>query len=186
MELDGHAQQRSERPGEPGFSDAYRGLAEELASGVAVVAARHRNRDHAVTVTGWLDVSWDPPTMAVSLFEEARICEAVEQAPSWTLSVLHRGQQGIASWLASPGNPVDGLLNTVAFRRTEYSGTVVIDESLAWFEVVTEQIHTAATHRLIVGRVVAMGRGRAPGGRGNGATPELPLVHWARSFHGLL
>ncbi len=173
------AEQGSER-----FTDAYRLLAEELASGVAVVSARHRRRDHAVTVTGWLDVSYDPPTMAVSLFDEARICEAVEASPTWVLSVLRRDQESIATWLASSGNPVDGLLDSVPFRRSPVGGAAVLDAAPAWFELETEQIHTAATHRLVVGRVVAMGRG-GPSGSGPEHSRGGPLVHWGRGFHGL-
>ncbi|NHU86053.1 flavin reductase [Kocuria sp. JC486] len=183
MELEGPADGWVESTSGRSFEDRYRVLASELASGVAIVSARHRGRDHAVTVTGWLDVSWDPPTMAVSLFDEARICEAVEGSGTWVLSVLARDQEGVATWLASPGNPVEGLLNTVAFRRAESSGAPVIDRCLAWFEVRTEQVHSAATHRIVIGRVVAMGRGRAPGDARQ--AEQDPLVHWSRSFHGL-
>lgn len=178
--------------GTEAFTDAYRMLAQELASGVAVVAARYRNHDHAVTVTGWLDVSWDPPTMAVSLFEEARICEAVEAADTWTLSVLNRDQEPVASWLASPGNPVDGLLSNVPHERVCPDGPVVIADSLAWFHLRTEQMHTAATHQLVVGRVIAMGSGSAPehematrSSHQGGGPSSRPLIHWARGFHGL-
>ncbi|NKE10518.1 MULTISPECIES: flavin reductase family protein [Kocuria] len=192
--------------GTEAFVESYRLLAQELASGVAVVAVRHRNRDHAVTVTGWLDVSWDPPTMAVSLFEEGRICEAVEGAGTWTLSVLNRDQESIASWLASPGNPVDGLLSNVPHERVGKDGPVVISNCLAWFHVRTDQIHSVATHQLVVGRVTAMGgpasssRGGAARqgqasvaqGQSSGAPSQTsvassgePLIHWARGFHGL-
>lgn len=184
MEIENAPQTVRAEPGSEGFADGYRLLAEELASGVAVVAARHRRRDHAVTVTGWLDISYDPPTMAVSLFDEARICEAVEASPTWTLSVLRRDQEPIATWLASPGNPVDGLLDRVSFRRSPVGAVPLIDAALAWFELETQQIHTAATHRLVVGRVVAMGRGGEPGAAGS-ATGAVPLVHWGRGFHGL-
>lgn len=170
------------QPGQPAFSDNYRLLAEELASGVAVVAAHHRRKDYAVTVTGWLDISYDPPTMLVSLFEEARICEAVESAPTWTLSVLRREQEGTATWLASPGNPLDGLLDQVPFRRSPVGGAPVLEGALAWFELRTQEIRIAATHRLVVGEVVAMGRGRgAEEAPQSGAA--RPLVHWARQFH---
>lgn len=171
-------------PGTEAFTDGYRLLAEELASGVAVVAARHRRRDHAVTVTGWLDISYDPPTMAVSLFDEARICEAVESSPTWTLSVLRREQESTATWLASPGNPVDGLLDGVGFRRSPVGGAAVLDGALAWFELETQQIHPAATHMLVVGRVVAMGRGGEQGASTSQGQAG-PLVHWGRGFHGL-
>ncbi|MHC5559527.1 flavin reductase family protein [Kocuria sp. U4B] len=163
----------------PGDVDAYRVLAADLASGVGVVAARHRRRDHAATVTGFLDVSWDPPTMLVSLFEEGRICDAVESSGAWTLSVLRRDQKGIATWLASPGNPVEGLLDSVPFRRAPRSGAAVVAGALAWFELSTTAVHTAATHRIVVGEVVAMGRGVAEG------RADDPLVHYARTYRGL-
>ena len=184
MEIETAANNVRAEPGSEAFKDGYRLLAEELASGVAVVAARHRRRDHAVTITGWLDISYDPPTMAVSLFDEARICEAVEASRTWTLSVLRRDQEATATWLASPGNPVDGLLDSVAFRRSPVGGAAVLDGALAWFELETQQIHSAATHLLVVGRVVAMGRGSERDGSSS-RTPAGPLIHWGRQFHGL-
>ena len=157
-------------------ADAYRLLAADIASGVAVVAATHRRRDVAATVTGFLDVSYDPPTMLVSLYEEGRICDAVESSGAWTLSVLRRDQEGVANWLASPGNPVEGLLERVPFRRAPHSGAPVLDGALAWFELSTVAVHTAATHRLVVGEVTAMGRGVAEG------EADDPLVHYARGY----
>ena len=163
----------------PADVDAYRLLTADIASGVAVVAARHRRRDVAATVTGFLDVSWDPPTMLVSLFEEGRICDAVESSGAWALSVLRRDQEGIANWLASPGNPVEGLLDGVPFRRAPRSGAPVLDGALAWFELATVAVHTAATHRIVVGEVTAMGRGVEE------AAADDPLVHYARGYRGL-
>lgn len=164
---------------DPVNADAYRLLTADIASGVAVVAARHRRRDHAATVTGFLDVSWDPPTMLVSLFEEGRICEAVESSGAWTLSVLRRDQEGVANRLASPGNPVEGLLDGIPLRRAPRSGAPVLDGALAWFELATVAVHGAATHRIVVGEVTAMGRG-VPEGRA-----DDPLVHYARGYHRL-
>lgn len=159
--------------------DAYRMLAADIASGVAVVAARYRGRDVAATVTGFLDVSYDPPTMLVSLFEEGRICDAVESSGAWALSVLRRDQAGVANWLASPGNPVEGLLERVPFRRAPHSGAPVLDGSLAWFELSTVAVRTAATHRLVIGEVTALGRGVAE------SEADDPLVHYARGYRGL-
>jgi flavin reductase (DIM6/NTAB) family NADH-FMN oxidoreductase RutF len=181
MELPDPAPAHLVDPSAPDAEDvgAYRLLAADIASGVAVVAARHRRRDVAATVTGFLDVSYDPPTMLVSLFEEGRICDAVESSGAWTLSVLRRDQEGLANWLASPGNPVEGLLDGVAFRRAPHSGAPVLDGALAWFELSTVAVHTAATHRIVVGEVTAMGRGVAE------AQADDPLVHYARGYRGL-
>lgn len=157
----------------------YRTLAGEHAVGVGVVCARYRGKDHAATVTAFADVSYDPPTMLVCLYDMGRICEAVEAAGTWTLSLLNASQKSVANWLASPGNPVEGLLNSVPFHRTEASGTPVLDGSLAWFELETVSTHTAATHLVVVGRVIAMGRGVGTG------TAGQPLIHFAREYRSL-
>ena len=159
--------------------DRYRLLAGDHAAGVAVVCARHRGKDHAATVTAFADVSYDPPTMLVCLYDMGRICEAVETSGVWTLSLLNASQRSIANWLASPGNPVDGLLDSVPFHRTEASATPVLDGCLSWFELETVSTHTAATHQVFVGRVVSMGRGH------NAGNADEPLVHFAREYRSL-
>ena len=103
----------------------------------------------------------------------------METSGVWTLSLLNSAQRSVANWLASPGNPVDGLLDSIPFHRTESSGTPVLDGSLAWFELETVSSHTAATHEVFVGRVVSMGRGE---GSGNA---DQPLVHFAREYRSL-
>ena len=156
--------------------DRYRELSADIASGVGVVSTRLRGRDYAATVSGFLSVSYDPPTLLVSLYAEARIAEAVVDAGSWALSLLPARLRGTANWLASPGSPLEGLLNQVDYGRGPETGAAVIDGSIAWFEVRTTSVTTAATHRLIVGDVLSMGR-RA------GADDESdPLIHFASAY----
>lgn len=159
--------------------DLYRTLSADVASGVAVVSTRLRKRDYAATVTGHLSVSYDPPTMLVSLFDGARIADAVSDAGVWGLSLLGSPHQGTANWLASPGTPLQGLLNQVPYRRGPATESVIIDGALAFFELRTVQIHQAATHLLVVGEVVSMGRDAT------GAQTQDPLVHYASSYHRL-
>ncbi|WP_417220002.1 flavin reductase family protein [Arthrobacter sp.] len=159
--------------------DAYRLLAGDIAAGTAVVATRHHGHDIAATVTGFLDVSYDPPTMLVSLYADGRIAEAVEAAGTWTLSLLTGGQEGTANWLASPGNPVHGLLNQVHFSRSPVSGSAVIDGAIAWFELRTTAVHPVATHLVVAGEVVAMG------GTGDPHAENDPLVHFSREYRHL-
>ncbi|GED00130.1 hypothetical protein KVA01_22840 [Kocuria varians] len=163
------------QPTEPQV-ERYRTLAAEHAVGVGVVCSRYRGKDHAITVTAFADVSYDPPTMLVCLYDMGRMCEAVESTGSWTLSLLNARQRSVANWLASPGNPVEGLLDSVPFHRTERTGTPVIDGCLSWFELDTVSTHTAATHLVVIGRVTAMGRG--PGAHAT----DRPLIHVAREY----
>jgi flavin reductase (DIM6/NTAB) family NADH-FMN oxidoreductase RutF len=138
--------------------DAYRAHTAAAAKGVAVVSAVQGRWDHAVTVTDYLSVSYDPPTMLVSLYSLSRIAEAVEASGRWALSVLSAEQRGIAERLGEQGAPLDGLLGqTPHYRRTPGSPALIAG-AISWFELRTLASHAAATHTLFVGEVTAMGR----------------------------
>ncbi|WP_043846357.1 flavin reductase family protein [Crystallibacter crystallopoietes] len=159
--------------------DRYRTLSANAAAGVAVVSTVVRGRDYAATVTGWLSVSYDPPTILVSLYGESRIGEAVSTSRYWALSLLTSSQQGTANWLASPGTPLEGLLAQVPFRRGQVSSAAIIDDALAFFEAETVAVHAAATHLLVIGEVRAMGT------LATGQDALDPLVHFGSAYHRL-
>lgn len=159
--------------------DEYRRLSAEQGSSVAVISTRWRNRDYAATVSAYLSVSYDPPTLLVSLYSESRIAQAVAESGNWALSLLTADQRAQANWLASPGTPVEGLLNQIDFRRGPATGNAVIAGSLAFFEVETTGIHQAATHSLVVGRVVAMGEDA------QWTKDQSPLIHYGGDYRRL-
>lgn len=159
--------------------DLYRVLSADISAGVAVVSTLLHKRDYAATVTAFLSVSYDPPTMLVSLYAGSGICEAIATTGTWSLSLLRSKHQGAADWLASPGTPVEGLLAQVPYRRGPATGSVILDGSIAYFELRTVAIHPAATHLLIVGEVLAMGSD-APAAE----IPD-PLIHFASAYHRL-
>lgn len=159
--------------------DEYRRLTAEQASGVAIISTSVRNRDLAATVSSFLSVSYDPPTLLVSLYAESRIALAVLGSGTWALSLLTAEQKGYANWLASPGTPVEGLLQQIDFRRGPVTGNAVIAGALAYFEVETTAVHEAATHVLVVGNVLSMGE-NAPWSK------ELsPLLHYGGDYRRL-
>jgi len=159
--------------------DEYRRLSAEQASGVAVISTVVNGRDYAATVSAYLSVSYDPPTILASLYEGSRIAAAVLESGSWALTILGAGQKRHANWLASPGTPIEGLLNQVPFRRAPETGCAVVDGGLAYFEVSTTAVHEAATHVLVVGSVVGMGEPDAIDPRAS------PLVHYAGDYRTL-
>lgn len=159
--------------------EEYRRLSAEQGSSVAIVSTRLHNRDYAATVSAYLSVSYDPPTMLVSLYAESRIALAVAESGTWALSLLTAEQKAQANWLASPGTPIEGLLSQIDFRRGPVTGNAVIAGALACFEVETTDILTAATHLLVVGQVVSMGED-APW------TKDLsPLIHYGGDYRRL-
>ncbi|MET4003676.1 flavin reductase (DIM6/NTAB) family NADH-FMN oxidoreductase RutF [Arthrobacter sp. UYCu511] len=159
--------------------DEYRRLSAEQAGSVAIISTRLRNRDYAATVTAYLSVSYEPPTLLVSLYADSRIAQAVADAGSWALSLLTAEQKSQANWLASPGTPIEGLLNQIDFRRSQVTENAIIAGALAYFEVETTAIHEAATHLLVVGNVLSMGED-APWNK-----EVSPLLHYGRDYRRL-
>jgi flavin reductase (DIM6/NTAB) family NADH-FMN oxidoreductase RutF len=180
--MDADAHERAPHAVDAGrLSDADRSLYQWLngrtAKGVAVVSCVHRGRDYAATVTDFLSVSYDPPTMLVSLYSLSRIAEAVEASGRWALSLLSSTQTAVADALSEPGAPLIALLDNIAHHRREPSSPAIVAGALAWFELRTAALHQVATHTLVVGEVTWMGRG-ADEGIG-------PLVRYESEYHRL-
>lgn len=169
---------------DPITEERYRLLSSYAASGVAVVSARAGERDYAATVSAWFSVSYDPPTMLVSLFELSRIAEAIADSGTWALSLLNRDQEQVAKWLSSPGAPVEGLFNQVPHHRGPQTDAAIIDGAIAWFELRTVDVHLAATHQLVVGRVLSQGR-PASQETDVAAASRDPLIHYASRYRRL-
>jgi flavin reductase (DIM6/NTAB) family NADH-FMN oxidoreductase RutF len=125
---------------------------------VAVVSAFHRGWDNAVTVTDYLSLSYDPPTMVVSLYSLSRMAEALTETEQWGLSLLAADQRAIADVLAEQGSPLDALLRQIPHFRRGDAAPALIRGALGWFQLRTIAMHEVATHILFVGEVVAMGR----------------------------
>ena len=169
-----HLPGRSASVGDPGFVDAYRGLAAEISRSVAVLTCLRAGKPQAITVDSFLDVSWDPPTMAVSVYSGSRMMEALERADSWALSVLSAQQKGTAQWLGEPGQPLHGVLDPVPTFRSP-GGLPIVAEAPVWFELALTQRLEVATHTLIVGEVRACG---TAGARGTGR----PLIRFGEGY----
>lgn len=143
--------------------ETYRRLSEDIASALAVVTTRTGRWDVAATIDSFLDVSYDPPTMLLSLYGESRVCEALEESGSCVLNVLADAQRAISDRFGTPGLPLQGMLTGVEHER-DASGNAILTGALAHFSLEVEAVHTAATHRLFVCRVTRSlpGTGRRP------------------------
>lgn len=159
--------------------DEFRRLSAEQAAGVAVVSTVLNGRDYAATVSSYLSVSYDPPTLLVSLYEGSRIAQAVKESGVWSLTILNSQQRKEANWLASPGTPIEGLLAQIDYGRAPASGAAVVLGNLAHFDVKTDQVIEAATHLLFVGTVIAQGSDESRG------KSREPLVHYTQEYRQL-
>lgn len=155
----------------------YQALSGSVAKSVAVVSSRYRGRDMATTVTDYLSVSYDPPTMLASLYALARTVDAIEDCGRFAVSVLTADQRGTADWLGELGSPLIGLLDNVPHFRAEQGAPAVIRDALVWFELRTVASHRAGTHTLFVGEVVRMGQSTDP--------KRSPLIRYQSGYRNL-
>ena len=164
-----------DRTHEDSLTERYRELSDDIAAAVAVVSAKRGNALHAVTVDSFLDVSYDPPTMAVSIYGGSRMMETLEMSEHFAISLLNSSQRDISERLGASGQPLYGALKGIDTIPAPHSGQPVLSEAIAWFELKTTEILQVATHSLVVGEVVSMGTGTH-------SSRSRPLLRWRKSY----
>ncbi|GAB2687838.1 flavin reductase family protein [Thalassiella azotivora] len=126
-------------------------------TGVCVVTTFAGSHDHAMTANAFTSVSLEPLLVLVCVEADARFHDAVLESGVWGVSVLDETARREAEWLASPGRPVLGQLDGVAHHRGARTGVALLDHALATLECVTDAVHPAGDHSIVVGRVVGVG-----------------------------
>lgn len=164
---------------EESLTEQYQRLSDDIAHAVAVVSATRGNAAHAITVDSFLDVSYDPPTMAVSIYSGSRMMETLELSDHFAISLLSSESRDLSERLGATGQPLYGALAGINTFPAPVAGQPILAEAIAWFELrVTERIEVA-THCLVVGEVVSMGAGR-PDASSPGT--DKPLLRWRKSY----
>lgn len=148
-------------PGSPGGSEPvdparYRLAMARFATGVAVVTARLRGHDVALTVDSLTSISLDPVLLLVSLHPEARVLEAIEDGSDFGVSILHDHQRRIAAWLGETGRPLHDQLSLVPHHRGEVTGQALVDDALATFECRPHDLRVAGDHTIVLGEVIGL------------------------------
>ena len=145
-------------------------------SGVTVVAASHAGKRAGMTVSAFLSVSLDPPTVLVSLEEGTEPLALAREALAFAVSILREGSDLVSGRFAGFGLPkgADRFEGSPVSPRV--TGAPVLDAAIAWIDCRLAATHATGTHVLVLGEVVASGV--APG-------DAKPLVYWDRAYRGL-
>jgi flavin reductase (DIM6/NTAB) family NADH-FMN oxidoreductase RutF len=127
-------------------------------TGVTVVTTHCDGVDHGMTVNAFMSISLEPPLIAVSIAETARMLSRIRKSGRFAVSVLAETMDEIAWHFAGKINPkFTDLLETV-------EGLPVIRDAVAAFVADVVQDVVAGDHTIFVGRVrsLAMGEGKKP------------------------
>lgn len=136
---------------------AFRRWMGHWSTGVCVVTAREGERDFGLTVNAFLSVSLEPPTVLVSLGEEANTTPVILRTRRFAVNLLRADQSALSRRFSQVG-AVDTKFDGVALHRGP-DGLAWLDGSLGALACRVSAEHSAGDHRLILGEVVGMEAG---------------------------
>jgi flavin reductase (DIM6/NTAB) family NADH-FMN oxidoreductase RutF len=119
----------------------------QFGTGVTVITTHCDGLDHGMTANAFMSVSLDPPLIAVSIAESARILGKIRKAGRFAVSVLADGMEGLAWHFA--GKPRPELCDF--FERRD--GLPVIANAAATFVTDLADEILAGDHTIFLGRV---------------------------------
>ncbi len=169
-------------------TDEFRAALSRLAAGVVLLTAHEPTldpddptappgEDAGMTATAFMSVSLDPPLVMVSLRNDSRMDDLLDEQPLWAVSLLTESQSHIAGRFAMKGRISDRLLfEDIAYARGEHTCAPLVGGALATLECRTEQRVVAGDHTLYIGRVLGATLPSADGG---------PLMYFRGRYRGL-
>lgn len=141
------------RPAEEhGTGDALREVLAGWPAGVTLVAVRAEGRVHALTVSAFMPISLEPPTVLVSLGPNAAAAPYLDPGVQFAISLLAGDQKGLASRFA----------DTFPVGPSPFppEGAPVVTDALASLVCEVEDVLTRGDHALVFGGVREVRRGR--------------------------
>ena len=166
--------ERLDTSGQPIEVGSFKRALGRYATGVVVVSARAGAHDHAMTANSFTAVSLDPPLVLFCVERDARFHDAVLESGIFGVSVLAVAHRAVAAWLATPGRPLIGQLDTVPHERGP-NGSALVSGALSQLEARVTDVHRAGDHSIVVGRVLHLA---APD------DPPAPLLYYRSRYAG--
>jgi flavin reductase (DIM6/NTAB) family NADH-FMN oxidoreductase RutF len=136
----------------------FRRLMARWATGVSVVTARDGPVDAGLTVNALLSVSLSPPSVLVSLTEDADTTPVIERTGLFAVNFLTADQRALSERFALPSPPAQKFEHVPLHRGP--TGLALLDGTLGALECRVVSRTPAYDHVLFVGEVVHQELGR--------------------------
>jgi 3-hydroxy-9,10-secoandrosta-1,3,5(10)-triene-9,17-dione monooxygenase reductase component len=131
---------------------AFRDLMGRWATGVAVVTARDDSGDAGLTVNALLSVSLTPPSLLISLTEDADTTPVVHRSGHFAVNFLAADQQSLSERFAQTLPPAEKFRDLPLHR--DRTGAALLDGTLGAVECRVAAWMPRYDHVLILGEVV--------------------------------
>ena len=132
----------------------FRAVMRRFATGVTVVTTIVDGRPKGFTANAFSSVSADPPMVLICVNRLARSHPLISQAGHFCVNILHLDQRVLAERFASH-EPVDPFA-TIPYGSAR-TGSPVLEGTLAFLDCELAEEHSAGTHTVFIGTVLACG-----------------------------
>ena len=153
--------------------DQFKYVMRQWVSGVSVVTMQAEERQHGLTVSGFLSVTLEPPLVLVSVGQELTSDALLRSSGAYAVNFLRDDQRELSDRFAGRLGDVDRLEGLAT--HTEATGSPILDDCLAWLDCRIVSTFVAGDHTLYLGEVVAAGVN----------DPASPLVYWNADYRRL-
>jgi flavin reductase (DIM6/NTAB) family NADH-FMN oxidoreductase RutF len=136
----------------------FRDLMGRWSTGVSVVTARDGPLDAGLTVNAFLSVSLSPPSVLVSLTEDADTTPVIDRTGLFAVNLLAADQRAVSERFARPVPPAEKFTDLPVHRGQ--TGVALLDGTLGALECRVVSRAPAYDHVLFVGQVVRAELGR--------------------------
>jgi len=160
----------AERPTAPADATDFRALMGRWPTGVSVVTARDGPLDAGLTVNAFLSLSLAPPSVLVSLTEDADTTPVIERTGLFAVNFLAADQRAISERFARAVPPAEKFAGLPIHRGR--TGLALLDGTLGAVECRMTSRIAAFDHVLFIGEVTHQERG-----------PDAPPLLFFRSAY---
>ena len=121
-----------------------------FATGVNIITTHCDGHDHGMTANAFMSISLDPPLIAISIAEKARMLEKIQKSGRFALSVLASGMDAVAWHFAGkPNADLHDLFDTL-------DDLPVIRGAIVTFSAIVHDEILAGDHTIFVGHVQSL------------------------------
>ena len=137
---------------------AFRTVMGRWSTGVSVVTAREGSADAGLTVNAFLSVSLSPPSVLVSLTQDADTAPLIERTGRFAVNFLAADQRPLSERFARAVASAEKFVGVAVHRAP--SGVALLDGTLGAVECRVASRTPVYDHVLFVGEVVHLELGR--------------------------
>lgn len=155
-------------------TEAFREAMRHTLSGVAVLTTDGAAGRGGVTVSSLSSLSLEPPSVIACVHQDNRTLAQILGNGVFAANVLGAGQERVANCFAGLIAELREDRFAVARWQVLETGAPVLEGALSSFDCELAQVHAFGTHRILIGRVLALSAQAMP-----------PLGFSNRCFHAI-